>query len=95
MIAMVEICDLCGTRFQGPALAPNKTNLHAAMMILEKHLPEPGTRLQWACPKCSGQPLTDEEKLCFDRAAARGRGEDLGELDKNNFDELVFRGRAS
>ncbi|HYD01807.1 MAG TPA: hypothetical protein VEB22_11325 [Phycisphaerales bacterium] len=97
MIALVEICDECGTRYQSPALQPNAAALRNALKVLEMHLPAPGKRLHLVCPTCNPaayRTCSPLEREVWDRARRRGRGEVLGELDANDFDEIV-RSRSS
>lgn len=97
MIAIVEICDECGTRYQGPALPPVQSALMNALKMIEKHLPAPGEAFHFVCPTCNPLAYVDctpLEREVWDRARRRGRGEVLGELELNNFDELA-RSRSS
>jgi hypothetical protein len=77
VIAFVEICDECGTRYQSPALPPVASSLQAAMRVLEKHCPAPGKALHFVCLKCDPDAyamISPLERDVWERAARRGRG---------------------
>jgi hypothetical protein len=82
-VALIEICDRCGRRFQGPTLPPVARSLQNAMTVLVKHLPGPGEKLLWACPTCTPEEyaeITPLEREVWKRAERRGAGEVVPDL---------------